>query len=233
MIPLIILNKKAINVHEVARRIVNSAIGVIFRFTWDNSEAVPYSYGSTSQVYLIKNNKDSWDVLKVYNELFCWTTKGHDSSTETFLKEVSFLERGLLCAPTLKYSCPERKFILMSYNGESLYNDFNLPEYWVPKLELIFEELSDSGIVYSEFKLQNILVKENTITFADYGLAYSKPKEIAAVLNKENFKRFVNYLQVLNDKFQIVKDRLERYQYIYTFLENVSNEEQCKNIKDF
>ena len=107
--------------------------------------------------------------------------------------------------------------IIMEYRGESIYNDFNLPDDWKQQITNIFSDLTDNGIFYPEFRLQNILVLDGKISFVDFGLA----EFIDNCDNTENVEKFIKYLSLLDDKFKVVTELNARHILISTFLENV------------
>ena len=107
--------------------------------------------------------------------------------------------------------------ITMEYRGESIYNDFNLPNDWKEQITNIFSELTDNGIFYPEFRLQNILVLNGKISFVDFGMA----EFIDNCNNTENLEKFIKYLGLLDDKFKVVTDLNARHILISTFLQNV------------
>ena len=103
----------------------------------------------------------------------------------------------------------------MNYCGESLWENFNLPVDWKQQIKDIFTKLNSCGIFYPEFKLQNILVKDNKITFIDYGLATFDNKD-----NSNNLNKFIYNLDKLKNKLTGVELRSDRLQLITTFLNN-------------
>jgi tRNA A-37 threonylcarbamoyl transferase component Bud32 len=105
----------------------------------------------------------------------------------------------------------------MEYRGESIYNDFNLPDDWKDQITNIFSELTDNGIFYPESRLHNILVLNGKISFVDFGMAeFSDNCD-----NTENLEKFIKYLGLLDDKFKVVTDLNARHILISTFLQNV------------
>jgi hypothetical protein len=138
-----------------------------------NEKLKAYGFGSTAHVYLLPVNKI---VVKKYNDKLRWTTEGHDNSLDIFKKELNILKKiqDLNSVPKLISFDIENKTIKMSYCGESLYDNFNLPKDWQTQITDIFNELTNNGIFYPEFRLQNILVLDGKITFVDYGLAEFK-----------------------------------------------------------
>lgn len=212
-------SKKAINVPIITYGLMNNIIGVLKKFTLHNtvdnqfSETIKaYNYGATSQTYILGKSKV---IIKGYNDKLRWTTVGHDDSTTIFAKELELLKKG--CGPKLIDFDEEQKIIKMEYCGESLYNDFVLPEDWKEQVTEIFSTMTKNNIFYPEFKIQNILVLDNKITFVDFGLA----KFYENVDNTDNCNKFIRLLSLLNEKFSGIKDREQRYQLYSTFVDNM------------
>ena len=113
----------------------------------------------------------------------------------------------------------------MKYLGKSLYNEFVLPDNWKQQITNIFELLDSKGIFYPEFNIKNIVVKDNIISFIDYGLA-----SISDIRNKENCEVFINLLILLQEKFK--ETDISQYKVVYaTLLNNLKLEENySKNI---
>ena len=114
----------------------------------------------------------------------------------------------------------EDKMIKLSYCGESLYNDFNLPSNWKDQLKEIFTHFTENKVNYPEFRLQNMLVLNNEITFIDFGLA----EFTDYADNTDNYNRFVKLLGILDDRFKTVTDIDVRHRLISTFLKNMNYE---------
>ena len=181
-----------------------------------NEKLKAYGFGSTAHVYLLPVNKI---VVKKYNDKLRWITKGHDNSLDIFKKELNILKKIQMLnnVPKLISFDIESKTIKMSYCGESLYDNFNLPKDWQIQIINIFNELTNNGIFYPEFRLQNILVLDGKITFVDYGLAEFKD----LVDNTNNLNNFIKYLDILNSKLSDILDRNKQLQLITTFLNNI------------
>lgn len=181
-----------------------------------NEKLKAYGFGSTAHVYLLPVNKI---VVKKYNDKLRWTTEGHDNSLDIFKKELNILKKiqDLNSVPKLISFDIENKTIKMSYCGESLYDNFNLPKDWQTQITDIFNELTNNGIFYPEFRLQNILVLDGKITFVDYGLAEFKD----SIDNTNNLNNFIKYLNILNSKLSDIVDRNKKLQLITTFLNNI------------
>lgn len=181
-----------------------------------NEELKAYGFGSTAHVYLLPKNNI---VVKKYNDKLRWIAKGHDNCLDIFEKELNILKKiqNLNSVPKLISFDIESKTIKMSYCGESLYDNFSLPKDWRLQITDIFNELTNNGIFYPEFRLQNILVLDGKITFVDYGLAEFKD----LIDNTNNLNNFIKYLDILNSKLYDIVDRNKQLQLITTFLNNI------------
>ena len=105
--------------------------------------------------------------------------------------------------------------IRMSYGGESLYDNFNLPDNWEEQIREAFDDFDAAGVFYPEFRLQNILVKDANITFVDFGMA-----EISSQSN--DCDKFCRLLNILNERFREVQDLDKRHELINTFYRNIT-----------
>jgi len=181
-----------------------------------NEKLKAYGFGSTAHIYLLPKNNI---VVKKYNDKLRWITEGHENSLDIFKKELDILKKiqNLNSVPKLISFDIESKTIKMSYCGESLYDNFNLPKDWKTQIKDIFNELTNNSIFYPEFRLQNILVLDEKITFVDYGLAEFK----YLADNTNNLNNFIKYLDVLNVKLSEAVERNDKLQLITTFLNNI------------
>ena len=181
-----------------------------------NEKLKAYGFGSTAHIYLLTENNI---VVKKYNDKLRWVAEGHNNSLDIFKKELNILKKiqNLNSVPKLISFDIENKIMKMSYCGQSLYDNFNLPKDWRIQITNIFNELTNNGIFYPEFRLQNILVLDEKITFVDYGLA--EFKDLAD--NTNNLNNFIKYLDVLNVKLSEVVERNDKLQLITTFLNNI------------
>ena len=214
--------KKAINVPTVTTNLMNDIFGIFRSFklhnTLDNELNIyikAYSYGATSQTYI---SDDKSVIIKAYNNKLRWTVDGHNNSTEIFQRELSILQKGLICLPKLISFNIDNKIIKMQYHGESLYNNFNLPIDWKEQITNIFNMFDENGIFYPEFKIHNILVLDGKLTFVDYGLASFINKKVN---NSENCKKFIEYISLLSNKFSNILTDEQRYQLYSTFVQNM------------
>ena len=203
-------SRKGIDPKLAARDLINTCLFTIDKFTekHNSNDVLAYGFGSTSHTYKIGNT-----LLKKYNDKLRWTTEGHDNADEIIKKEVDLLKRIQHIDGTPNFISSDNRSIYMSYNGESLYNDFNLPSNWKEQITNIFNSLTDDGIFYPEFRLQNILVLDDKITFVDFGLAEFRND----CDNTENLDTFINYLGLMEDRFRNVNDIDELHRLISTF----------------
>jgi hypothetical protein len=119
----------------------------------------------------------------------------------------------------------------MKYLGESLYNDFKLPNDWKIQLKNHFDDMDLKGIMYPEFNLKNIVVHDKgygkgpEISLIDFGLA-----EITDNFNDVIYKDirnkniascnvFIEILEKLNEKMTS-NDDLRTKQILYLTLIN-------------
>jgi len=190
-----------------------------------NNTYKAYSFGCTSSTYLINNI-----IVKVYNNKLRWTTNNHDNLDEIFKNELKILDK-------LNYLIDyddKLKILTLKYMGESLYNNFELntqrvsnrtsikeevelPLNWESQIVLEFIKLSENGIYYPEFNLNNIVVLDGKISFIDFGLA--EIRENADNSNNSNI--FIKLLNMLNDKFQNVTNTKQRHILYNKFMNNI------------
>ena len=209
-------SKKGIDPKVAGYNLVNVCLYTLNKFNTlhdVDKDIKAYGFGSTAHTFKI--GKDL--IIKRYNKRLRWATEGHDNSKMIMDKELNLLDKlkNVKSAPkVIDYNDMD---ITMEYRGESIYNDFNLPNDWKEQITNIFSELTDSGIFYSEFRLHNILVLDGKISFVDFGMAEFKDK----CDNTENLEKFIKYLSLLEDKFKDVIDLDARHRLISTFLKNV------------
>ena len=207
-------SRKGIDPKLAAESLANVVLYTLHKFTslhnQSQSENIikAWGFGSTAHTFRIGKK-----LLKRYNPKLRWTTEGHTDSNEILEKEVKVLNKIRGCVGTPQIIWNDSTTILMSYNGESLYNEFNLPEDWEEQINSIFSSLTENGIFYPEFRLQNILVFDGKITFVDFGLAEFKDE----CDNTENLNKFINYLTLLSERLSGVDDIDERHRLISTF----------------
>jgi len=207
-------SKKGINPKLDGQSLVNVCLFTLNKFTElhdDNTKA--YSFGSTAHTYRVGDDL----LLKRYNQKLRWATEGHDDSKTIMNKELELLNKLKNVNSVPKIIDSVDMDIIMEYRGESIYNDFNLPDDWKNQITNIFSELTDNGIFYPEFRLHNILVLNGKISFVDFGMArFSDNCD-----NTENLEKFIKFLGLLDDKFKVVTDLNARHILISTFLQNV------------
>ena len=207
-------SKKGINPKLAGQSLINVCLFTLNKFTelhGDNTKA--YSFGSTAHTYRVGDDL----LLKRYNQRLRWATEGHDDSKTIMNKELEILNKLKNVNSVPKIIDSVDMDIIMEYRGESIYNDFNLPDDWKNQITNIFSELTDNGIFYPEFRLHNILVLNGKISFVDFGMA----EFIDNCDNTENLEKFIKYLGLLDDKFKVVTDLNARHILISTFLQNV------------
>jgi len=207
-------SKKGINPKLAGQSLINVCLFTLNKFTelhGDNTKA--YSFGSTAHTYRVGDDL----LLKRYNQRLRWATEGHDDSKTIMNKELEILNKLKNVNSVPKIIDSVDMDIIMEYRGESIYNDFNLPDDWKNQITNIFAELTDNGIFYPEFRLHNILVLNGKISFVDFGMArFSDNCD-----NTENLEKFIKFLGLLDDKFKVVTDLNARHILISTFLQNV------------
>jgi GR25 family glycosyltransferase involved in LPS biosynthesis/predicted Ser/Thr protein kinase len=207
-------SKKGIDPKLEAQNLVNVCLFTLNKFTeLHDNDTKAYGFGSTAHTYRVSDDL----LLKRYNQKLRWSTEGHDDPKTIMSKELEILNKLKNVNSVPKIIDNKDMDIIMEYRGESIYNDFNLPDDWKHQITNIFSELTDNGIFYPEFRLQNILVLNGKISFVDFGLAEFRDN----CDNTENVEKFIKYLSLLDDKFKVVTKLNARHILISTFLENV------------
>jgi len=207
-------SKKGIDPKLEAGNLVNVCLFTLNKFTeLHDGDVKAYSFGSTAHTYRVGEDL----LLKRYNQKLRWSTEGHDDSKTIMNKELEILNKLKNVNSVPKLIDSVDMDIIMEYRGESIYNDFNLPNDWKEQITNIFSELTDNRIFYPEFRLHNILVLNGKISFVDFGLAEFRNN----CDNTENVEKFIKYLGLLDDKFKVVTDLNARHILISKFLENV------------
>lgn len=215
--------KKGVDFSKEANELANGFLFTIQKFDLHNTfdeeskEIIKaHSFGSTAHTYNLGNKF----VIKKYNDKLRWATDGHENPRDIFTKELNILlkTQHLNHVPKIIDYNIEDKMIKLSYCGESLYNDFNLPNNWKEQVREIFTHFTENKVNYPEFRLQNMLVLNGKITFIDFGLA----EFTDSADNTDNCNRFINFLDILNNKFQSVNDIDARHRLISTFLKNMN-----------
>ena len=209
--------KKGINPKLAGQSLTNVLFFTLNKFTELHDvdrDIKAYGFGSTAHTYKVGNDL----LIKRYNKKLRWATEGHDNSKMIMDKELNLLDKLKNVKSTPKVIDYNDTDITMEYRGESIYNDFNLPKDWKDQITNIFSELTDNGIFYPEFRLQNILVLDGKISFVDFGMAEFREK----CDNTVNIEKFIKYLSLLDDKFKVVIDLDARQRLISTFLKNIN-----------
>jgi predicted Ser/Thr protein kinase len=213
-------SKKGVNPKLAAKNLVNVFLHTLHKFSElhesddeTGGTMKAYSFGSTSHTYKIDNDL----LLKRYNKRLRWATDGHNDSKTIMNKELEILGKLKGVSSVPKLVDYDNRDIIMEYRGESLYNDFNLPQDWKEQITNIFSELTEHGIFYPEFRLQNILVLDGKISFVDFGMAEFRTE----CDNTENLNKFIELISLLEGKFKVITDLDARQRLISTFLKNV------------
>ena len=209
--------KKGINPKLVGQGLTNALLFTLNKFTElhdIDGDIKAYGFGSTAHTYRVGNDR----LLKRYNEKLRWATEGHDDPKTIMDKEIELLDKLKNVSSVPKLIDHIGMDIIMEYRGESIYNDFNLPKDWKDQITNIFSELTNNGIFYPEFRLQNILVLDDKISFVDFGMAEFREK----CDNTVNLQFFIRNLSLLDQKFKVVIDLDARQRLISTFLKNVN-----------
>jgi GR25 family glycosyltransferase involved in LPS biosynthesis/tRNA A-37 threonylcarbamoyl transferase component Bud32 len=209
--------KKGINPKLAGQGLTNAMLFTLNKFTElhdTDGDITAYNFGSTAHTYRIG---EDW-LLKRYNEKLRWATEGHGDPKTIMNRELELLDKLKNVSSVPKLIDHIGMDIIMEYRGESIYNDFNLPNDWKEQITNIFSELSDNGIFYPEFRLQNILVLDGKISFVDFGMAEFREK----CDNTVNLDFFIRNLSLLDQKFKVVIDLDARQRLISTFLKNVN-----------
>jgi GR25 family glycosyltransferase involved in LPS biosynthesis/predicted Ser/Thr protein kinase len=207
-------SKKGIDPKLTSQNLVNVCLFTLNKFTeLHGNDTKAYGFGSTAHTYRVGDDL----LLKRYNQKLRWSTEGHDNPKTIMSKELEILNKLKNVNSVPKLIDSVDMDIIMEYRGESIYNDFNLPDDWKQQITNIFSDLTDNGIFYPEFRLQNILVLDGKISFVDFGLVEFRDN----CDNTENVEKFIKYLSLLDDKFKVVTELNARHILISTFLENV------------
>ena len=206
-------SRKGIKGDKESLDLMSVFIHTLINFSLHDNNVKALGFGSTSHTYRVDNK-----VIKKYNRKLRWITEDHDDSKLIFNKELELLKKinSYNLEPKLISYNTEDLTLTLNYCGESLYDNFNLPDDWKEQITYIFSEYDKIGIFYPEFRLQNILVLDNKITFVDYGLSKFNNES-----NSNNLNIFLNNLEKLNKKLLDVRDRNTRLQLITTFLKNL------------
>ena len=217
---------KGINLNNTTLLLLDDIDNIINKFTLHNKMNnrynelyKAYSYGSTSNTYLLeKNNK----IIKIYNDKLRWTTKNHDNHIAIFYKECAIYN--ILYSNECNIDMNDLS-IEMDYKGISLYDNFVLPENWKEQLINIFNKLSKNNIYYPEFNLKNIVIKNSVVSLIDFGLA----TQINNVDNSNNCEIFIELLEKINIKIKKNKTHNDNLITFTTFINNLKLNKQFLN----
>jgi tRNA A-37 threonylcarbamoyl transferase component Bud32 len=210
---------KGTDIKNITNGIVNNIFNTLTRFNLHDTIDIKfsdkmkaYSYGSSAHIYHLENSNV---IVKVYNKKLRWITDNHSIPKEIFNKELNFLQKQKNIK-LLDYDI-ENMVLKMEYEGESLYDNFALPENWKEQIRIIFDEFNKYNIYYTEFRLQNILVKNNIIKIVDFGLA----KNIDNCNNDNNCNVFIELLDLLNNRFKTVTNNETKNLLYITLMHNI------------
>lgn len=211
-------SRKGIKLRDVARALQTGMLFTLQKFKeyWNWK---PLGFGSTAYVY---QGRTGSIVYKQYVSKLRWTTAGHDNSDDIFKKELEMLLK-MQCElgfPRVYDYLTSKKVIAMEHLGKSLYDNFKLPENWRDQIKELFQKLDKHGIYYPEFRLQNILVLNDRISFIDFGLATFEDH----CCNGHNCDYFIHNLEILEAKLHNVENSNECRQLITTYLNNIKRQ---------
>lgn len=213
--------RKGINIEHVTNGLICNIYNTIKGFKYHNKVDPiynklykAYSYGSSSYVYMLE---DSDIIVKIYNDRLRWSIIGHDNIENIYNREYQILDR-LNDNIDGNIDGNIERSIYMKYKGESLYTNFVLPYNYIEQINRIFDTFDREHIIYREFKLENILVYKDIISFVDYGLAYISYIGENNNINRENF---IDLLTVLNMKFKNIKNTNHIIILYKTFINNI------------
>ena len=178
-----------------------------------------YNFGSSSSVYILGDDT----IVKVYNKRLRWVCEEHNKINHIFEKELQIMT----ILDIIKTYDNENMILLMNYKGETLYNKFILPSNYKEQIISIFEDLNSKNIYYPEFNINNIVVKDDKISFIDFGLSrILEDYEYEEDINKENKINFIEILEILNNRFKDT-DNVKQCRILYnTFINNMKNQKK-------
>ena len=216
--------KIKINVNKFILHLISEIEFIILSFHLHNHikdgiKMKAYNFGSSSSVYKLDD-----DIIKVYNKRLRWVCDEHNKINDIFAKELQIMS----ILNLIKYYDNENMILRMNYKGETLYNKFILPLNYKEQINCIFDDLNSKNIYYPEFNINNIVVKDNEISFIDFGLCQILEGED---INKENKTNFIELLEMLNNRFNEIDDDKQRRILYNTFINNMKNQKKyIKNI---
>jgi len=213
---------KAVNTNTVALAMLNVIISTIRKFKKLHNKNISgyfvlkaQGYGATSNTYI---DTGKLIAYKAYNYDLRWETKGHSDSVEIFERELKILDeiKGENVSCKILARDKAKRILKMTYAGQSLYDKFHLPKDWKEQIMEIFETLTKHGIVYPEFNIRNILVKDDRLYFVDFGLARFGDEG-----NEENCTNFIDMLEILERRLNNEADRTNVLILYDTFVNNM------------
>lgn len=208
---------KGQNIHDRTSGLINNMLHIIKCFDLHNvideeynEPMLAYSYGSSANVYLLKNNNI---IVKVYDDKLRWTHKNHEDIDEVYNKELNILSKMNM----IKSYNINKKIIKTEYLGESLYDNFVLPSDWKSQLRQLFDKLDEHHIYYPEFNLRNITVLNDKLSLIDFGLALNNSTQS----NNNNYHVFTELLEKIQSKDFNKYSTDEKYMMYSTFINNL------------
>lgn len=224
--------EKGNNTSDMTLGLLNNIINTIREFNlhdkqYSNSAYTlrAYRYGSTAKTYIIKYINI---VVKVYEKYSRWNIKDHCNIDDIFNKELNILKITAKIPNAIKlidYDI-DKKMLVLTYGGTSLYDNFVLPINWKTQLRHIFIYLNLYNIYYPEFNIKNILNFDHQLFLTDFGLASINTIDNTIDntknnKNNDNYDIFVELLDILNDRLSKEPDIIFR-QLLYTqFINNI------------
>lgn len=203
--------EKGVNVSTHAYSIVSMVIDIVNNFIEKKENYNVMAYGSTCFVF----NKDNL-VIKKYGNFLRWKTKDHEEILQIFSNELECLKK----LNMLEFYSEINKTLILPNYGVSLFDYFELSHNWKQQIIKQFEIFNNCGIVYNEFNLKNIIVKNGEIKFVDFGLAklncLDTPNE-----NNLNCSIFIELLQLLDDRLKSEPDNEKRLVLCKILVDNI------------
>lgn len=217
---------KKYGVEKCAIILLNNIIDIIDNFVHHNKQLIvnnikyfpmAFAYGSTCFVYKLNNNI----IMKNYGKYLRWKNKDHDDIEAIFKKELKYLKilkNSNFFTKLIDYD-EINHILILTYEGESLFDKFNLPENWRTQIVSIFDELKKYKIVYTEFNIKNIVVDNDIIKFIDFGLVRDElPNETYDYCNS-----FIKILETLNCKLSNESSNENKMVLYDMFISNVKS----------
>jgi hypothetical protein len=208
------------NINQFILHLISEIEFIILSFNLHNHDEngikmKAYNFGSSSSVYKLDD-----DIVKVYNKRLRWVCDEHNKINHIFEKELQIMSMLNL----IKSYDNENMILRMNYKGETLYNNFILPSNYKEQIISIFDDLNSKNIYYPEFNINNIVVKDDKISFIDFGLSQIVDDE--PDINKENKTNFIELLEILNNRFKEINDSKQRRILYNTFINNMKTQKK-------